>query len=350
MNSFGRYFKITTFGESHGPMNGVVIDGLPGGLAINSEQIKAQLDRRRPTGNIAATARVEPDDFQIVSGIDGGITNGAPLTIIIPNVAQKSHEYDQLRDVFRPGQGDFGWYARYGQPIGDGGGRLSGRETVARVAAGAVARMILQPLKIDIWGYTAQIGSCCGQAVERAFIENNPYRLADEKIIPAVETAVAAARSSGDSLGGRIHLTAQNVPAGWGGPVFDKLDAQIGAAMFSIGAVKGVLFGVGENFVTSGARALNDCQTGAGFLSNNAGGIVGGISNGNALELDLIIKAPPSVAASQQMLSHDGKIKDITIQGRHDCCLCPRIIPVAEAMLAIVLCDAYLEYLAVKRQ
>ncbi len=343
MNTFGRYLKVTTFGESHGPMMGAVLDGLPANLPIVPVVIAAELARRRPAGDAVSTSRIEPDEFQIVSGLVDGRTTGSPLTILIPNVAQNSHEYQDIADIFRPGHGDLGWYHKYGTMPGPGGGRLSGRETVARVAAGAIVKNILKEQGITIFGYTKQIGAICAEDYQREFIEQNPYRLPDRAAARQAEKLIADLRAAGDTIGGQVVIMAENVPAGWGSPIFDKLDATIGQAMFSIGAVKGVLFGDGLSLATMRGSESNDQMGPAGPLTNHAGGIVGGLSNGAPIVVTLLVKAPPSIALTQKTINTKGNPGEITIKGRHDCCLCPRIIPVAEAMLALTLFDAFLE-------
>ncbi len=343
MNSFGHFLKITTFGESHGPMMGAILDGLPANLPIDPAVIAAELARRRPAGDAVSTSRIEPDEFQIVSGICDGKTSGAPLTILIPNVAQNSEEYQDVANIFRPGHGDFGWYHKYGTMPGPGGGRLSGRETVARVAAGAIVKDILKRQGINIYGYTKQIGPICAATHEKEFIEQNPYRLPDRAAARQAEKLITDLRAAGDTIGGQVVILAENVPAGWGSPIFDKLDAAIGEAMFSIGAIKGVLFGDGLSLATMRGSESNDQMGPAGPLTNHAGGTIGGLSNGAPIVVTLLVKAPPSIALTQKTINTKGVPGEITIKGRHDCCLCPRIIPVAEAMLALTLFDAFLD-------
>lgn len=339
MNSFGTRLRVTTFGESHGAAVGVVIDGLPAGFTIDRKFLNHELARRRPNGSSVSTSRIEPDIYEIVSGIDGDKTNGAPLAVFIKNQDQHPGDYSDIKEIFRPGHGDYGWYKKFGNVIGSGGGRLSGRETVARVIAGAIAKMLLNSSGISICGYTRQIGAIKAAKVDWEAIGQNDYLLPDLSIVPKVDQLISALRQAGDSVGGIVHIEAHGVPAGIGSPVFDKLDAQIAKAMLSIGGVKGILFGDGLDLVVSNGSQVNDAMGPNGPLTNHAGGIVGGISNGAVISFDLIVKPVPTISASQQTMDINGQPRKISLSGRHDCCLCPRLEVVAESMLALVLAD-----------
>ncbi|RJX34859.1 MAG: chorismate synthase [Desulfarculus sp.] len=339
---FGRYLRAATFGESHGPAVGVVLEGVPAGLALDAATIQADLDRRRPGASPLTSARQEPDRVEILSGLAQGKTMGSPIALLVRNQDARSGDYQTLAEVFRPGHADYTYYQKYGLAPQPGGGRASGRETVGRVAAGAVARALLAPLGVTVQAYTLAIGPVRASRVDLAFAFSDPLRCADPQAAAAMVEQVQAARAQGDSMGGVVELLAQGVPAGLGDPVMDKLDAALGGAMLSIGGVKGVE--IGDGFAAAGRRGSeNNDQMGAeGFLSNHCGGILGGISTGQDIRLRLAIKPTPSIAREQQTIDLKGRPRRIRIQGRHDPCLCPRVAPVAEAMAALVLADAWL--------
>lgn len=341
-NVFGRLLRVTTFGESHGAGLGAVVEGAPAGLALTEEMVQRQLDRRKPGGSAYVSARREPDRVEIVSGVHNGLTIGAPVAMLIRNTNARGKDYGDLAALFRPGHADFTWHAKHGLSPLPGGGRSSGRETAGRVAAGAVARAILEPLGVRLTAYTVQVGQARATRVDQAFAEGHPLRAADPEAAPAMEAEVDAARAAGDSVGGVVEVVAAGAPAGLGEPVFGKLDAALGGAMLSIGGVKGVEVGAG--FAAAGRRgsANNDQMGPDGFLSNNAGGTLGGISTGQDLVLRLAVKPTPSISQEQQTRTLDGRAATISVKGRHDPCLCPRIAPVAEAMAALVLADAWL--------
>lgn len=327
MNTFGQWLRVTTFGESHGPAIGAVLDGVPPGLSLSEADIQPMLDRRRPGGPLASP-RKEPDAVEILSGVFEGRTTGTPVALLIRNRDVRSGDYDALREVFRPGHADYTYLQKYGLRDHRGGGRSSGRETAARVAAGAVAAKFLTTHGISVTGRVAEVHG-----------ERDPA---------AMEEAVRSAAAAGDSVGGIVEVTAGGVPPGLGSPVFWKLDAAIAAAMMGIGAVKGVE--IGEGFAA--ARLLgsenNDPMDATGFLSNHAGGVLGGISTGQEIRVRLAVKPTPSIARPQQTLDLHGTEVEVSITGRHDPCIAFRLVPVAEAMLALVLADALLAQRAVR--
>ncbi|MDH7510175.1 MAG: chorismate synthase [Methanolinea sp.] len=322
MNTFGRNFRVTTFGESHGPALGAVIDGCPPGVEISEDDINRALERRRPGIHPFSTRRKEEDRVRILSGVFMGRTTGTPLCLLIRNTDARSSDYEALADFFRPGHADYTYQVKYGVRDFRGGGRSSGRETVARVAAGAVAEKILSGRGIAIRSRVL--------AVHGAVLPED------------MEREIADAARSGDSVGGVIEVTATGCPAGLGDPVFAKLDALIAMAMMSIGAVKGVE--IGDGFAAARMRGSehNDQMDGSGFLSNHAGGILGGISTGAEIVVRIAVKPTPSIFREQRTIDTAGRERTISVTGRHDACIVPRIGPVAEAMLALVLADAYL--------
>ena len=348
-STFGRYLTVTTFGESHGAAVGVVVDGLPPGLAVSEALIQQDLDRRKPGTSAYVSPRKEEDRAEILSGIANGKTMGSPVAVLVRNRDARSHDYQAISDLFRPGHADFTYFKKYGLPPQPGGGRSSGRETVGRVAAGALARALLQSVGVRIQAYTLAIGGLTSRRVDPDFAETHPLRIADPDLAPEMTELVDQARSQGDSIGGVVELSAQGVPPGWGDPVFQKLDAALGGAMLSIGGVKGVEFG--DGFALAGRRGSesNDQLTPEGFLSNHAGGVLGGISTGQVVVVRLAVKPTSSIAHPQQTVDINGHPRTIKTKGRHDPCLCARIAPVAEAMAALVLADAFLEQQAHKR-
>ncbi len=354
-NTFGTIFKVTTYGESHGVSLGVVIDGVPAGIPISPERIQKALDRRKPgkktdSGtNHAVTARQESDAMTILSGVFEGLSTGTPIAMNIPNTSQHSSDYGNLATTFRPGHADYTYDQKYGIRDYRGGGRSSGRETAARVAAGEVARMVLEAVfpaeKPVVTAYTAE---ACGIKAEKrdlSAIEQNMMRAPDNEAAEKMQEVVAALAKDGDSAGGIIECVVTGIPAGLGEPVFDKLDAELAKAMLSIGAVKGIEFGAGFESARMNGSTWNDvmrCNPDGSkpqFLTNHAGGILGGISNGNSIVFRVAVKPVPSIFKVQQTVDKDGNNVDLQIKGRHDVCLCPRIVPVIEAMTAIVLAD-----------
>lgn len=323
MNTFGRNFRITTFGESHGPAVGVVIDGCPAGIALEESDIQPLLDRRRPGNSPLSSPRKESDTIEILSGIFNGLTTGMPIALMVRNENQQSKDYDELKEKFRPGHADFTYQEKYGIRDHRGGGRSSGRETLSRVAAGAVAIKCLAARGIVITGTISKVHG---------------------KTDPAeMEKEILAAKAAGDSVGGVVQITASGCPVGLGDPVFGKLDALIAGAMMGIGAVKGVEIGDGFAAAQKFGSENNDPMTADGFSSNHAGGTLGGISTGQDIVVRIAVKPTPSIAKIQQTRDSYGNPVEITVGGRHDPCIVPRIVPVAEAMLALVLMDCVLE-------
>ena len=323
MNTFGRNFRCTTFGESHGNALGVVIDGCPPGIPLTEGDIQPLLDRRRPGTGPLVSARTEPDRVEILSGVFEGKTTGAPVALLVRNRDAKPGEYDTLRDVFRPGHADMTYQARFGIRDHRGGGRSSGRETVGRVAAGAVAMKILEGQGIRIHGEIREIHGT-----------SSPEQW---------EEVIRKAKAEGDSVGGIVEIVAEGCPAGIGDPVMGKLDGVVAGALMGIGAVKGVEIGSGFAAARRRGSENNDPIVPGGFLSNHAGGILGGISTGQAIVVRIAVKPTPSISKSQQTVDAQGNAREIRVEGRHDPCIVPRIVPVAEAMLALVLLDAWLE-------
>jgi chorismate synthase len=322
MNTFGRFFRVTTFGESHGPATGAVIDGVPPALPLSAGDIQPMLDRRRPGGPLASP-RKEADTVEVLSGVFEGRTTGTPIALLIRNRDVRSGDYDALRDVFRPGHADYTYLRKYGLRDHRGGGRSSGRETAARVAAGAVAVAVLKTHGIAVAGSVREVHG---------------------KTDPAeMEAEVRSAQTRGDSVGGIVEVRASGVPPGLGSPVFGKLDAAIAGAMMGIGAVKGVEIGEGFAAARLYGSENNDAMNASGFLSNHAGGVLGGISTGQEVVVRLAVKPTPSIALPQRTVDVRGEEREITISGRHDPCIAFRLVPVAEAMLALVLVDAVLE-------
>lgn len=338
-NSFGQIFRITTFGESYGRAVGVIIDGCPAGLEINENDIQKELDRRKPGQSKVTTQRKEEDKAEILSGVFEGKTTGMPIALIVYNKEVDSSKYESIKDLFRPGHADFTYFKKYGIRDWRGGGRASARETIARVAAGAVAKNILELERIRIIGYVKEIAGIKIKEIDYTQIEKNIVRCPDAKVSKKMEKAILNAQKAGDSVGGIIEITAKNVPPGLGEPVFDKLSADLAKALMSIGAVKGIEFGAGFNLAKMRGSEANDQITKKGFLTNYSGGILGGISTSQDIIIRIAIKPTSSIAKEQKTISIDGKESKIRIFGRHDPCICPRIVPVAEAMMALVLAD-----------
>lgn len=346
-NTLGEQFRITTFGESHGSALGVVIDGVKPNIPIDAQTIQMELNRRRPGQSAATTGRDERDALEILSGIFEGKTTGAPIAIIIRNTNQRSDDYDTLKDLFRPGHADFTWLKKFGIRDWRGGGRSSGRETVARVAAGAIAKQLLKSVGVDIYAHVVALGDIKAKDFSRDAIERNSVRCADPTAAAAMEQAIAAVKAEDDSLGGVVEVVALGVPAGLGDPVFHKLEAMLGAAFLSIGSVKAVESGDGFAAAEAKGSQNNDAMTPEGFATNHAGGVLGGISTGAPLIFRLGVKPTASISKPQSTVDTSGHAQNLMVKGRHDPCICPRLTPVAEAMMAIVLCDALLRQQAI---
>lgn len=339
-NTLGTVFRLTTFGESHGPALGGVIDGCPSGIAIDETLIQAELDKRRPgQGGLAATARTEPDAIRILSGVFEGRTTGTPLGFVIENTDQRSRDYGVIKDVFRPGHGDLTYQAKYGLRDYRGGGRSSGRETVARVAGGAVAGAFLRTLGTEVRAAAIELGGVAAVGRDFAGAQGRPFFAADANIVEAWQERVREVVAMGDTLGGVVEIRATGVPIGLGEPVFDKLDARLAAAVMSVGAVKGVEIGAGFAAARLLGSANNDAMTSAGFASNNAGGILAGISSGQDVIVRAAIKPIPSIAQEQHTVDRFGHETVISVGGRHDICAIPRVVPVLAAMVRLVLAD-----------
>lgn len=341
-NSFGKIFRFTTFGESHGPAIGVVIDGVPPNFEISESDIQAELDRRKPGQSELATPRAEADKAQILSGVFQGRTTGAPLMVLINNKDHQSSQYDNIKDVFRPGHADFTYFHKYGNYDYRGGGRASARETACRVVAGAVAKKFLSSLGISVKAATVRVKDVVSTDWNEEQIEKNPVRCADAQAAKLMEQAVLDAKQNGDSLGGIIECRVSGAPAGLGEPVYGKLDAELAYAMMSIGATRGCEFGQLNVFERSGIENNDAMEEGGKFCSNRTGGILGGISTGEMIYFRVIFKATSSVGIVQSTSDKTGSACKLKIDGRHDPCILPRAVPVVEAMTNVVLADLFL--------
>ena len=339
-NTFGKLFTVTSFGESHGPGLGCIIDGCPPGLEISEEDIQADVERRRSGTSRFTSQRQEPDRVRIMSGIFEGKTTGTPIGLIVENTDQRSRDYDKIKDRFRPGHADYTYQQKYGFRDYRGGGRSSARETVMRVAAGAIARKYLQQrYGVVIRGYLAQLGPIKLAAPNIDFAYDNPFFCADPARIAELEQYMIDIRRQEDSIGARVNVLATGVPPGWGEPIFDRLDAEIAYAMMSINAVKGVEIGAGFASVEQKGSQHRDVMTPAGFTSNNAGGILGGISSGQNILVSMALKPTSSISLPCNTVNLEGKVVEVVTTGRHDPCVGLRATPIAEAMLALVLMD-----------
>ncbi len=333
-NSFGQLFKITSFGESHGEALGVIIDGCPAGLPLETEDIQLELNRRRPGQNALTTARDEKDKIRILSGVFEGKTTGMPITINVMNENVRSKDYESIKNIFRPGHADFTYEKKYGHRDWRGGGRASARETLARVAAGAVAKKLLKfYCEVKITGYVRRIGKVEINSVDEDVIEKNPLRCPDISVLEAMTQEIKNAKNEHDSVGGIVEIITHNMPIGLGEPVFNKLSAELAKGIMSIPAVKG--FEIGEGF--SASKML-----GSEHNLARSGGVLGGISDGEDLLLRFALKPVSSISKQQRVLTKDGEFQEISVQGRHDPCVCPRAVPIGEAMVALVLADHYL--------
>ncbi len=344
-NTIGQRFAVTTFGESHGAAIGCIIDGCPPGLPLGVEDIQPELDRRKPGTSRYVTQRKEDDQVEILSGIFEGKTTGTPIALLIRNTDQRSKDYGAIAEVFRPGHADYTYWHKYGIRDYRGGGRSSARETAARVAAGAVAQKWLkQQFGTQIVAYVTQIGHKNIPVEDIKHINSNPFFIANHSMLTEVENYIDEVRKSLDSIGAKLHIQANNVPVGLGEPVFDRLDADIAHAMMSINAVKGVEIGAGFNSITQKGSEHADELNEQGFLSNHAGGVLGGISTGQSIEINIAVKPTPSIATERQTITQSGQATTIATHGRHDPCVGLRAVPVAQAMLAIVLMDHALRH------
>lgn len=342
-NTFGSLFRLTTYGESHGAGIGGILDGCPAGLALDESVIQKELDRRRPgQGCPAATPRREADTVAVLSGVFEGVTTGTPIAFHIANTSHQSHDYENLRGIYRPGHADFGFAAKFGVRDHRGGGRSSARETAARVAGGAIAKALLAHHGVTVLGASVALGGVPVASIDMDGAAGRAYCAADALVIPQWDELARDARDTGDSLGGLVRIEARGVPAGLGEPVFDKLDALFAHALMSVGAVKGVEVGSGFAAASMRGSLHNDPMTPQGFASNNAGGVLGGISTGQDIVLTVAVKPIPSVRLEQQTVTTAGDAATISVGGRHDVCAIPRVVPVLEAMTALVLADTLL--------
>ncbi len=346
-NTFGTLFTVTTFGESHGLALGCIVDGCPPGMALSEDDIQPDLDRRKPGTSRHTTQRREDDRVRILSGVFEGKTTGTPIALLIENTDQRSKDYSDIAQTFRPGHADYTYQQKYGIRDYRGGGRSSARETAARVAAGAIAKKWLKErYGVSVHGYLSQLGPIRTERLDWDEVERNPFFSPDADKVPEMEAFMDALRKSGDSIGARISVVAEGVPPGWGEPVFDRLDADIAHAMMSINAVKGVEIGDGFACVEARGTEFRDEITPQGFLSNHAGGILGGISSGQAVVAHIALKPTSSIRLPGQSVDIHAKSTEVITKGRHDPCVGIRATPIAEAMLALVLMDHALRHRA----
>jgi chorismate synthase len=342
-NSFGKIFTVTTFGESHGVAMGCTIDGCPPGMTLCEHDIQIHLNKRRPGQSKHTTQRNEPDQVQILSGVFEGKTTGTPIGLMINNKDQRSKDYGDIKDKFRPGHADYSYQQKYGIRDYRGGGRSSARETAMRVAAGAVARKYLyEKLGLEIRGYLSQIGDLSLDCIDMGYIDENPYFCADKSKIKDLESFMDNLMSEGDSIGAKISILASNVPPGLGEPVFDKLEADLAHGLMSINAVKGVEMGAGFASVSQKGSEHRDSITPEGFSKNDAGGTLGGISSGQDILTSIALKPTSSISVPGKTIDKFGQESEIITTGRHDPCVGLRATPIAEAMVALVLMDHYL--------
>jgi chorismate synthase len=342
-NSFGKSFVVTTFGESHGLALGCIVDGCPPGMELCEADIQGDLDRRRPGRNKHTTQRNEPDQVRILSGVFEGKTTGTPIGLIIENTDQRSKDYGDIKDKFRPGHADYTYHQKYGIRDYRGGGRSSARETAMRVAAGAIARKYLnERAGIGIYGYLAQLGSIRLQATDLSIMDDNAFFCADPDQLDTLDAFMTELREQGDSIGAKISVLARGLPPGLGEPVFDKLGADLAHGLMSINAVKGVEIGAGFDAVTQRGSEHRDEMSSSGFSKNDAGGTLGGISSGQDLLISIALKPTSSITKAGKTIDKSGKETEIVTKGRHDPCVGLRATPIAEAMVALVLMDHYL--------
>jgi chorismate synthase len=346
-NTLGKLFTVTSFGESHGPAIGCIVDGCPPGLELSEADIQPELDRRKPGKSRHTTQRREPDEVRILSGVFEGRTTGTPIGLIIENVDQRSKDYGDIAERFRPGHADYTYHMKYGFRDYRGGGRSSARETAMRVAAGAIARKYLRErVGVEVRGYLAQLGPIKIDRIVWEEVENNPFFCPDPDKVPELEAYMDALRKEGDSIGARINVVATGVPPGWGEPIFDRLDAELAYALMSINAVKGVEIGGGFGCVEAKGTEFRDEITPEGFLSNHAGGILGGISSGQDILASIALKPTSSLRLVGRTVDLHGQSVEVITTGRHDPCVGIRATPIAEAMTALVLMDHYLRHRA----
>lgn len=346
-NTFGKLFTLTSFGESHGVAIGGVIDGCPPGLEITAEDLQVDLDRRKPGTSRYTTARREDDCVQILSGVFEGKTTGTAIGLLIHNQDQRSKDYSKIKDVFRPSHADYTYMQKYGVRDYRGGGRASARETAIRVAAGAIAKKYLKTVcGIQIYGYLAQLGPIAAETVDLSVIDTNPFFCPDTSVLSALDEYLRGLKKAGDSVGAKVNIVATNMPVGLGEPVFDRLDADLAHAMMGINAVKAVAVGDGFDVVTQTGSQHRDLLTPEGFSSNSSGGTLGGISSGQDLRVSIALKPTPSISVPGDTVNVRGELEQIITKGRHDPCVGIRAVPIAEAMMALVLMDHVLRHRA----
>jgi chorismate synthase len=346
-NTFGKLLSVTTFGESHGPAIGCVVDGCPPGLPLDAAEFRADLERRATGRSRHTSQRREADDIEILSGVYEGVTTGTPIALLIRNTDARSKDYGNILDTFRPGHADYTYWQKYGIRDPRGGGRSSARETTMRVAAGVIAKKWLaQRYGVTVQGHVSQIGDQQPRAFDAADIEGNPFFWPHAAQVPELESYMDALRKSGDSVGARVTAIAHGVPAGWGEPIYGKLDGDLAAAMMSINAVKGVEIGDGFNAVAQRGTQHRDEITAEGFLSNHAGGILGGIATGQPVVVSVAFKPTSSILVPGRSVDRAGQPTEVVTKGRHDPCVGIRAVPIVEAMLALVLMDHALRHRA----
>lgn len=346
-NTFGKLFSVTTFGESHGPVLGCVVDGCPPGLELDATDLQADLDRRKPGKSRYTTQRRELDEIKILSGTFEGKTTGTPIGMIIENVDQKPKDYTKIKELFRPSHADYTYFQKYGVRDYRGGGRSSARETTMRVAAGAIAKKFLaKKLSVEIFGYVSQLGSIAYEHFDKDEIEQNSFFFPDPNKVKQLELFMQDLIKEGNSIGAKVTVLARNVPVGLGEPIFDKLDADIAHALMSINAVKGVELGSGFDSISQKGTENRDELSPKGFLSNNSGGVLGGISTGQTITASLALKPTSSIRISGRSINIRGDSEDVSTTGRHDPCVGIRAVPIAEAMLAITIMDHFLRHRA----
>ena len=346
-NTFGKFFRVTTWGESHGRGVGVIIDGCPPKIFLDEKKIQSMLDRRKTGQSAASSSRREPDQAIIMSGVFQNRTTGTPIMIMTANKDVDSKAYEPYADIYRPGHGDFTYQAKYGIRDWRGGGRASARETVARVAGGAVAKCLLEHENIEVCAYTVQLGEIKADNRDLTAIGQNPFWCPDKNAAIKMQSLAEKTKKEGDSLGGVVEILIKNAPAGLGDPVFDKLDADLAKAIMGIGAVKGVEIGAGFRVASMPGSENNDPITSDGFSTNNAGGILAGISNGETIVLRAAVKPIPSIAKKQRTIDSSGKPQSISVKGRHDISAIPRINAVCEAMTCLTMADHLLRQRAI---
>lgn len=339
-NTLGHLFRVTNFGESHGPAIGAVVDGCPPGLALSTEDIQHELDRRRPGTSRHVTQRREPDTVEVLSGLYEGYTTGTPIALLIRNTDARSKDYDNIKQAFRPGHADYSYWKKYGRRDPRGGGRSSARLTAPTVAAGAIAKKWLATqFQTRIRGYMSQLGAIAIPFVSWDAVTKNPFYAPNAELVPQLEAFMDDLRRRGDSIGARLEVVAENLPAGWGQPIYHRLDASIAHALMGLNAVKGVSLGSGFDSVSQHGSEHGDSMAPEGFLSNNAGGVLGGISTGQAIRASVAIKPTSSIRLARPSVNIDNEAVEVQTFGRHDPCVGIRATPIIEALMALVLMD-----------